>query len=149
NKIFPNFNYPNIYLIPNYWIKVIDNFIPEISIISAGVYFGFIKKSKFLLSLEGAEFLFQMQAFSDKNYIIVNNKGEKAILYGNGIIKDFISKIPENLEKGVFLLIFNQSNEIISIAQSRVNREEYSNLKSNGLVALNLVDKGNYLRLKQ
>ena len=142
-------NYPIIYLIPDYLINIIDNFNLDISIISAGIYFGFIKRSKFYLSLEGAEFLYQMRLFSDKNYIVVNDKGEKAILYGNRIIKDFIYKIPENLDKNKFLLIFNQSNELISIAQSQVDKEEYPNLKSNDLVTLNLIDKGYYLRIKQ
>ena len=148
-NVFQKSSYPTIYLVPNYMINVIENFSSEISVISISTYFGFIKKSKLYLSLEGAEFLYQMHAFSDKNYIFVNNKGEKAILYGNRIIKDFISKISENLEKNIFLLIFNQLNEIISIAQSQVDKKEYSNLKSNDLVALNLIDKGYYLRIKQ
>ena len=65
------------------------------------------------------------------------------------IIKDFISKIPENLKKNKFLLIFNTSNELLSIAQSQIDKEQYLNLKSYELVALNLIDKGYYLRIKQ
>lgn len=149
NKLFPNTNYPTIYLISDYLINVIDNFSSEISIISAGIYFGFIKRNKFLLSLEGVEFLHKIKAFSDKNFIVVNDKGEKAILYGNRIIKEFISKIPDKLKKNNFLLTFNQLNELLSIANSQVDASQYYNLKSNDLVALNLIDKGYYLRLKQ
>ena len=149
NQLFLDSNYPIIYLIQNDIINIIDNVSSEISLISAGIYFGFIKKSKFFLSLEGAEFLYQMKVFSDSNYIFVNDKGERAILYGNKIIKDFISKIPENLKKNKFLLIFNTSNELLSIAQSQIDKEQYLNLKSYELVALNLIDKGYYLRIKQ
>ncbi|MFX1340161.1 MAG: hypothetical protein ACFFDK_16235 [Promethearchaeota archaeon] len=101
------------------------------------------------MSLEGVEFLYQMNVFSEKNYIIVNDKGEKAVLYGNRITKEIISKIPENLKKSEFLLILNQSNELISVAQSQVDKDRYSTLKINDLVALNLIDKGYYLRIKQ
>ena len=149
NKLFLDSNYPTIYLVHDDIINIVDNVNSDILIISAGIYFGFIKKIKFFLSLEGVEFLYQMKAFSDKDYIIVNDKGEKAILYGNKIIKNFISKIPENLKKNKFLLIFNQSNELLSIAHSQIDSYQYHGLKSNDLVALNLKDKGYYLRIKQ
>ncbi|MFX1277737.1 MAG: PUA domain-containing protein [Promethearchaeota archaeon] len=79
----------------------------------------------------------------------VNDKGEKAILYGNIILKKMITNIHVNLKKKDFLLVFNQLNELIAIAQSQVDFEDIQNLEPNKSIAINLVDKGYYLRKKQ
>ena len=118
-------------------------------IISAGIYFGFIKKNKFRLSLEGAEFLLNLHFFSERHLATVNNDGEKAILYGNQILRKMIVKISNKVKKNDFILVFNQSNELICIARSQVNFEDIRNLKNNDIIAFNLIDKGYYLRKKQ
>ena len=63
-----------------------------------GVYFGFIKKNQFLLSLEGAEFLNKLNMFQ---YLFVNDDGEKSVLYGNHIMKKFFNKRPKFLKRKV------------------------------------------------
>ena len=148
NKISKN-NYPFIFLIPNNLTKDLVNFQQEISVISAGLYFGFIKKGEFYLSLEGAEFLLMLGCFSKQQKIYVNEDGEKAILYGNRILKRNIAEITTELKKGVFLLVFNLEKELIAIAKSQVNYPIYKNLNPNEMVAINLVDKGYYLRKRQ
>lgn len=143
-------NFPSVYFVPNNLSTNLDNFNPETIINSAGLYFGFIKKSQFFLSLEGAEFLYKSNVIPQKLKVILNDKGEKAILYGNKILKKFAPKIPTTLKKNNLLFVFNKSKELISIARSQVNYSEYQeNLSPNDIFAINLVDKGYYLRKKQ
>ena len=99
--------------------------------------------------MEGAEFLLNLNFFSEKHLVTVNNDGEKAILYRNQIQKKMIIKRSNEVKKNDFLLVFNQSNELICISQSQVNFEDIQNLKLNDIIAFNLIDKGYYLRKKQ
>lgn len=157
SKFYISFNrlnsrniFPTVYFVPNNLSTNLDNFKPETIINSAGLYFGFIKKSQFFLSLEGAEFLYKSNVIPQKLKVIVNDKGEKAILYGNKILKKFAPQIPTTLKKNNLLFVFNKSNELISIARSQVDYSEYQEkLSPNDIFAINLVDKGYYLRKKQ
>jgi len=47
------------------------------------------------------------------------------------------------------LLVFNEEGEIIGISISTINGSQVQNLKPEDLVAINLSDKGKYLREKQ
>lgn len=142
-------NYPSIYLASNYFQEEIDLIEFNDKIYSVGLYFGFIKRGRFYISLEGAEFLYKKVILSDIKFIYVNKKGEKSILYGNDILKEMVTKTPSNLQKGDLLIIFNDMNEILAIAQSKVERESLKQLKPKIVIAINLNDKGIYLREKQ
>ncbi len=142
-------NYPTIYLISNESLKRLDSIELKIKIYSAGLYFGFIKKGDFYVSLEGAEFLYKQGILSEAKRVHLNNKGEKSVLYGNNILKNMVIKIPSNLEKGDLLLIFNKLNEIIAIAQSKFNSKVLEDLKPKDIMAITLSDKGIYLRENQ
>jgi len=141
--------YPSIYLTSKYFQKEIDKIEFNDKIYSVGLYFGFIKKGRFYISLEGTEFLYKKGILSDIKYIYVNKKGEKSILYGNDILKNWVTKTPLNLQKQDFLLIFNKLNEILAIAYSEVENKILQQLKPNDVVATTLNDKGFYLRKKQ
>jgi len=141
--------YPSIYLTSKYFQKEIDKIEFNDKIYSVGLYFGFIKKGRFYISLEGTEFLYKKGILSDIKYIYVNKKGEKSILYGNDILKNWVTKTPLNLQKQDFLLIFNKLNEILAIAYSEVESKILQQLKPNDVVATTLNDKGFYLRKKQ
>ena len=106
-------------------------------------------KSIFFLSLEGAEFLYENEIFSEFQQLILNKKGEKSFLYGNNISKKMIDKIPQKLKNKDFLLVLNDLNEIIGISQSQCDRQIIHTLNSEDIVAINLSDKGYYLRKKQ
>jgi len=149
NKLSLNSKFPSIFLVSNNLIEMINRFDSELSINSMGVYFGFIKKNQFLLSLEGAEFLNKLNAFPEKHHIIVNNEGEKSILYGNHIITKFLHNTPKLLEKNAFVLILNESNELISIGYSQVDFDLICKLKPKDIIVKNLKDKGYYLRKEQ
>ncbi len=142
-------NYPTIYLISNESLNRLDLIEFKTKIYSAGLYFGFIKKGDFYFSLEGAEFLYKQGIFSEFKRLHLNIKGEKSVLYGNNILKNMVIKTPSNLQKGDFLLIFNNMNEILAIAQSKVDSIVIQHLKPNDIIAFTLNDKGIYLREKQ
>ena len=149
NELSLKKNFPIIFLVPNYLSKRIAKLEYKRIIVSAGLYFGFIKKNQFFLSLEGAEFLHSLHFFSERYQLIVNDKGEKAILYGNKILKKMVAKISNKLKKNDLILIFNKSNESIALAQSLIDYNTYQNLNPAKPIALNLVDKGYYLRERQ
>lgn len=141
--------YPFMYLVPKNLTKFIYKINPGINIHSAGLYFGFIKKNIFFLSLEGAEYLFEKGYLTEGSRIFATEKGEKSILYGNKILKKMISKIPSTLRKNEFLFIFNRKKELIAIARSQVDYLTCQDLKPKEVIAQNLIDKGYYLRKKQ
>jgi len=118
-------------------------------IYSIGLYFGFIKKGFFFLSLEGAEFLYSNKHILEKNQIIVNIKGEKSILYGNNILKKMVSNFSMELKINDLVIVLSEIKEIIAIGIVKVNGNDFYNLKSDDIIALNLIDKGYYLRKNQ
>ena len=142
-------DYPKIYLVTESFLKLIDFNEFKNKIYSINLYFGFIKKSIFYLSLEGAEFLYKQGNLSDLKVIHLNERGEKSILYGNNILKNMVVDPSFDLKKGDFLLVFNQSEEMLAIAKSRVDIIALKQCKSKDIIAINLSDKGIYLREKQ
>jgi len=141
--------FPLIYLVSSNNSTILEERLKNENIHAAGIYFGFIKKGIFYLSIEGVEFLRNHQILQNGNKITINEKGEKSILYGNDILKSEITKIPPKLKKNNLLAVFNQKNEIIAIARATIDSSSFQNLKSNQRVAQNLVDKGYYLRKRQ
>ena len=149
NKLEEENIYPMIYLISDNQSDILNNMILIDNIISAGLYFGFLKKGRVLLSLEGAEFLHEHEMIPKSKQMIVNKKGEKSILYGNNISKKMILNMPTDLKKNDFIAVFNQNNEIISISRARIGYNSFKKMEPNKIAALNLLDKGYYLRRKQ
>ena len=149
NKETSKNRYPAIYLISSNLINELSILKSKVDIIAAGLYFGFIKKGEFMISLEAIDFLNIQGCFTQAQGLYVTEKGEKSVLYGNQILKKMIFKIPKGMNRNDLILIFNQENELISIAKSNVSHSSYQSLKANDIVASNLVDKGIYLRTKQ
>ncbi len=140
--------FPNIFLISKDQVNLLQT-LDNDKIISVGLYFGFIKKGNFYLSLEGAEYLYKNNMLPDFKKIHVNDKGEKSILYGNNILKNMINKIPDSLKQNDILLIFNTNDEIIALARSKYDHQKIQQLKPKEIIAINLNDKGYYLRKNQ
>ncbi|MBY8983914.1 MAG: hypothetical protein KGD65_02490 [Candidatus Lokiarchaeota archaeon] len=142
-------NYPMIFLLTAVQKKSLDLINDKNIVHSVGQYFGFIKKDSFFLSLEGAEFLFKNGIFSEFHQLLLNKKGEKSFLYGNNISKIMIHKIPQEFKKKDFLLVLNDLNEVIGISQSQCDHQIIHSLNSKDTIAINLSDKGIYLRKTQ
>jgi len=141
--------FPLIYLVSYDKSKILEERLKNENIYSAGIYFGFIKKGIFHLSLEGIEFLRDHQIFPNTNKITINDEGEKSVLYGNDVLKSLIIKIHPELKRNDLLAVLNQKNEIIALARAEIDYSSFHNLKLNQKIARNLVDKGYYLRKKQ
>jgi ribosome biogenesis protein Nip4 len=140
---------PKIFLLNQKHKSLVEEIEDKDLINEAGLYIGFIKKGNFLISLEFLEYLYKNHNVSDLKRFWTNIRGEKSVLYGNNIRKEMVDKIPEDLKRDDFVLIFNQLNEIIAFCRSKVNRDEIYDLKPKEVIAINLIDKGKYLRRKQ
>lgn len=149
NRLEAESKFPSIFLISENQGIILEKVLKAVIVRSAGVYFGFIKKGNFFLSLEGLEFLFKSNLFSNLKRINVSDKGEKSILYGNNIQKNMIIKIPINTKQKDILVVLNKFDEVIAIAQSKHDHQSIQQLKPNELIAINLNDKGYYLRRNQ
>ena len=138
-----------VYLISEILRRSIEKIQNIGDINSAGLYFGFISKNAFFLSLEGAEFLLKEKLIPNHNILCVNNKGEKAILYGNQIKKEMVSQIPSDIQKNDFLFVLNGLKELIALGRSEINYSQFEFTNQEKIIARNFIDKGYYLRRKQ
>ena len=145
----PQKDYPSIYLITGDQQKLINEVNNINRIYAAGLYFGFLKKGIFYISMEGVENLQKNGIFTNFKQLCLTKSGEKSFLYGNNILKNMVKKSPLNLNEKDFLIIFNDIDEIVGLDISRVNNETISKIKSNDVFAINISDKGQYLRRKQ
>ncbi|KKM72482.1 hypothetical protein LCGC14_1420110 [marine sediment metagenome] len=139
-------NYLSIYLITDEQQNLLNEINIRNKIYATGVFFGLIKRGVFLLSIEGAEFLYVSNIFPDFKKLILNENGEKSTLYGNNILKKMVLYSPIDLKKKDFLLVLNEFHEIIGLGLSQTNNEQILDSKPSDLIALNLSDKGYYLR---
>lgn len=142
---------PMIYFISKETKNLISQIKEKGRIESGGTYFGFLKKGKFYLSLEGAEYLNESKIFPEIQKVYATNDGEKSILYGNNIRKRMIKKYSEKLSKGDTILILNKLGEVCALGLSKLNGYELkkSTNDDGDIVAQNLIDKGYYLRKMQ
>ena len=144
-----NTSFPLIFLVSYKNSIILEENLKSERVSSAGIYFGFIKKGEFYLSLEGAEFFFKNNRIQDRNILRLNNKGEKAVLYGNPVVKSMVAGISSDLKKNIVMLVVNELREVLALARSEIDFSKYKLLKQGDLVAINLTDKGYYLRRKQ
>ncbi|TFF95616.1 MAG: hypothetical protein EU547_07335 [Promethearchaeota archaeon] len=142
------FKYPIIFFIPNQLIETIHNLQNKTKIKEAGIYLGFIKRGKFYLSIEAAEYFIAKNLISENDKIYVNEKGTKAILYGNNLKREIITKSPKKLYNNKIYFIMNEFNELLAIGLSK-GKKNLNNLKAKQEIVINLIDKGYYLRKKQ
>lgn len=140
---------PSIFIISTEHSKLIEQLNKNIQITSGGLYFGFFKKESFRLSLEGAEFLVNNEGLFNDQILIIDANGEKSILYGNDIKKGNVINIPAKLRKDELLVIMNEQNEFCALAQSLIVNQDFTRINPLDIMALNLIDKGYYLRKMQ
>ncbi|MFW9947730.1 MAG: hypothetical protein ACFFDX_12975, partial [Candidatus Odinarchaeota archaeon] len=76
-------------------------------------------------------------------------QGEKSILYGNNILKKMLSNFSMELKMNDLVIVLNHLKEIIAIGIIKVDGNDFYNLESDDIIALNLIDKGYYLRKNQ
>ncbi len=114
-----------------------------------GIPLGFIKNKRLFLSLETAELLFNLHKIDPRIILILNENGEKSVLYGNPIKKSMILEISSEVQANRIVFLINKNQEFLGLGLLKANYEKYRKLKNNDNIALNLVDKGSYLRRDQ
>lgn len=141
--------FPQVFFVPEQLIVLVNKTLCMEEIKEAGIYFGFIKRGDFRLSIEGAEFLKDLQIINENDIIYVNEKGTKAILYGNKIKREMIKTFPKDLAKNRLYFVFNRYKELIAIGLSLIGQKEIGDMENKEDIAVNLIDKGYYLREEQ
>lgn len=141
NKLKP---FPEIFYCPLKLRELIIKF--KFKIRYGGIYFGFIKKGEFYLSLEAVEFFDKLNLIPKSIKVNVNKETEKSILYGNNIKKKMIDTLPKHTKRNSYLIIYNQFNELIAITYLIKENYEIEKFHDSEIIALNLIDKGYYLR---
>lgn len=140
---------PSIYSVSDKLDQELQNFTNYDVLISTGLYFGFIKKGIFFISLEAIDYLYNNNQLVNKLFLTVNVNGEKAVLYGNDVQKKFIAKEPDDFTESDFIVVLNENRELLALGISKVSYFEYQNLDQEHKVVKTLIDKGSYLRRKQ
>ena len=138
-----------LFLIPQQ-LQPVTNKIKNLTTIKfSGIPLGFIKNKRLYLSLEAAELFFNLHKIDSRNLLILNENGEKSVLYGNPIKKGMILEISSEIQVNNIIFLINKNQEFLGLGLLKVNYEKYRKLKNNDNIALNLVDKGSYLRRDQ
>jgi ribosome biogenesis protein Nip4 len=147
--LFTEDKYPSIYSVSDKLDQELQNFTNYDVLISTGLYFGFIKRGVFFISLEATEYLYKNNQLSENLFLIVNKEGEKRVLYGNDVYKKFVIKEAGDLNEGDFLVVLNENLELLAIGLSEINSTDFQSLSQERKIAKTLRDKGSYLRRKQ
>ncbi|MCP4761282.1 MAG: hypothetical protein GY870_05840 [archaeon] len=130
-----------VFLVRHQDAKFLNNIKDKRAIEHSGIFFGYIKKGDFQLSLEGAEFLIlevNNRVDIKLKKITLNEAGAKSFLYGNSLKPFFFAKSPELLNKKDLIFV-NNPNEVFIGIGFIFKRDENVELR-------NLVDYGYYLR---
>ncbi len=138
-----------LFLVPQQLVPEINKIKNLTTIKFTGIPLGFIKNKRLFLSLETAELLFNLHKIDPRIILILNENGEKSVLYGNPIKKGMILEISSEIRVNTILFLINKNQEFLGLGLLKVNYEKYRKLKNKDNIALNLVDKGSYLRRNQ
>lgn len=144
-----NKNTLELFLIPQQLEPEINKIKKLVAIKFSGIPLGFIKNKRLFLSLEAAELFFNLHKIDPRNILILNEKGEKSVLYGNPIKKAMILNISSEIRTNKMVFLINKNQEFLGLGLLKINYENFRKLNNKDNVALNLVDKGSYLRRDQ
>jgi len=138
-----------LFLIPQQ-LEPVTNKIKNLATIKfSGIPLGFIKNKRLYLSLEAAELFFNLHKIDSRNLLILNENGEKSVLYGNPIKKGMILEISSEIQVNNIIFLIDKNQEFLGLGLSKINYEDYRQFENEDEIALNLVDKGSYLRKDQ
>ena len=133
--------YVEVFLVPKSLERNL-RFIRDLKLIQhTGIYFGFLKETDFLLSLEGAEFIYntfyKTNALRLKT-ITLTSKGAQSFLYGNKIRPYDFAQAPKTLNRKDVIFVLDPKEQWIGIGFI-YKRDDFLELR-------NLVDFGYYIR---
>lgn len=136
----------NLFLVPDVLAKDLEHISKDYKIGTTGVLLGFFSKNRLYLSLQAAELFYKSEVLDFRSFLVLNEKGEKSSLYGNPIKKGMLINFSPEIRKNKLVFLLNNDKELLGIGFSKINLEEFKKLKFKDVIALNLVDKGSYLR---
>ncbi len=148
-KIYLSTINKTLFLVPEELTVDLQNFSKDFKIVQSGIPLGFIRNKRFYLSLEAAELFFRSNLIDHRKFLVLNDKGEKSVLYGNPIKKEMVLNFSPEIQNNKLIFFLNNNKELLGIGLSEINLEIFKNLNFKDEVAMNLIDKGSYLRKKQ
>ena len=134
-----------ILLISDQLLRIFQEFKKVRAPYFMGIYFGDISRNKFKISLEGITFL---SKYLDKQTIL-NDSGEKKVLYGRDLSKKDVKSIPYPLKKYEMSVLVNVHEEVIALGKYLYSGEIIREMDSTQKIIKNVIDKGWYLRKGQ
>jgi ribosome biogenesis protein Nip4 len=116
-------------------------------LIHFGLFLGMLKKDQFNLSLEGADMLVKSGAMT-RNWIILNEEGEKAFLYGQDVKKEHLGRLARggiSHDRGI-CIVMNELNECLGVGKLVALDPFLKKIDDEEVLVKNVVDKGIFLR---
>ncbi|NVM29208.1 MAG: hypothetical protein HWN65_10250 [Candidatus Helarchaeota archaeon] len=77
---------------------------------------------------------------------VLNESGEKKVLYQRDLNKEDVLRIPAHVKKGDLSILVNENEEALALGKYLYGRERISLLNDEQKILKNIKDKGWYLR---
>ena len=132
----------SIYLVPREWVRIIESTISGLDVYSLGLWFGDAHQDRLRLSLPILNPLAELTS----NLIHVERIAAESFTYGRSIIKESVIDVDQSLKRRQRVIILNEIDEVLGLAELAVDAARIPYLKAEDLVAKNLIDIGWYIR---
>lgn len=130
------------YAVPKDWITELMKVSESLDIQFLGKELGSLDRGRFRLSLQILSEIAEMT----ERFMIVSKQGAEAFTYGRSIIRESVLELNQSLVRGQRLLVLSENRECLGIATLSVDAAKVTRLRTDKLVAKNLVDVGWFIR---
>ncbi|MHA1129347.1 MAG: hypothetical protein ACTSQQ_00950 [Candidatus Helarchaeota archaeon] len=131
-----------IFLVPAQLSKVFQQINTYRKPYFIGSHIGEISKRQFKISLEGITLISEHVG----KKTVLNNKGEKIVLYGRDLSKDEVLQIPRNIQRNDLSILINEHREALALGKYLVDGDRINTVSKTQKIIKNVIDKGWYLR---
>lgn len=135
-------NWKEVFLVSNQLIGIFHEFKDYRNPYFIGIHFGDINRDKFRISLEGISLI--SEYVEEKT--ILNDSGEKKVIYGRDLSKQDIHYIPTHIQKDELSILINEKKEVLALGKYLFKKEEIELLNNTQKIIKNIIDIGWYLR---
>lgn len=135
-------NWKEVLLVTNDLLHVFEQLKKNRNPYTMGIHFGDITKKKFKISLEGMTLI----AKNVEEKTVLNESGEKKVLYQRDLNKEDVLRIPAHVKKSDLSILVNENEEALALGKYLYGRERISLLNDEQKILKNIKDKGWYLR---
>jgi len=131
------------FLIPSSWMShATEEEDDRLDIQFIGKELGSIAKGRLRLSLQ---ILSELKELTDMSILVTRHAAE-AFTYGRSILKESVMELNPELKRRQRVLVLNEANECLGIAQLFIDGNKLNRIGKEELVAKNLVDIGWFIR---